>query len=59
MIVASAFMHALYNGLIKQSGQGAHFLPEQNLRGKAFLIWMHWDGSAGGVDFHRIGDSIQ
>ena len=39
--------------------QGAHFLPEQNLRGKAFLIWMHWDGSAGGVDFHRIGDSIQ
>ena len=39
--------------------QGAHFLPEQNLRGKAFLIWMHWDGNAGGVDFHRIGDSIQ
>ncbi len=39
--------------------QGAHFLPEQNLRGKAFLIWMHWDGSAGGVDFHRIGDRIQ
>lgn len=39
--------------------QGAHFLPEQNLRGKAFLIWMHWDRSAGGVDFHRIGDSIQ
>jgi signal peptidase I len=39
--------------------QGAHFLPEQNLRGKAFLIWMHWDRSAGGVDFHRIGDRIQ
>jgi signal peptidase I len=39
--------------------EGAHFLPEQNLRGKAFLIWMHWDRSAGGVDFHRIGDGIQ
>jgi len=34
------------------------FLPESNLRGKAFLIWMHWDGSAGGVDFNRIGGSI-
>ena len=32
------------------------FLPEQNLRGKAFLIWMHRDG---GVDFSRIGESIQ
>jgi len=39
--------------------EGAHFLPERNLRGKAFLIWMHWDRSAGGVDFHRIGDRIQ
>ena len=36
-----------------------HFLPEANLRGKAFLIWMHWDRSAGGVDFDRIGDRIQ
>jgi len=34
------------------------FLPEANLRGKAFLIWMHWDGSAGGVDFNRIGSRI-
>ena len=34
------------------------FLPEANLRGKAFLIWMHWDSSAGGVDFKRIGSSI-
>ena len=32
------------------------FLPERNLRGKAFLIWMHIDG---GVDFSRIGDSIR
>ncbi len=34
------------------------FLPEENLRGRAFLIWMHWDSSAGGVGFKRIGESI-
>ena len=34
------------------------FLPESQLRGKAFLVWMHWDGSAGGVDFGRIGSEI-
>ena len=34
------------------------FLPERQLRGKAFLIWMHWDRSAGGVDFGRIGHDI-
>ena len=34
------------------------FLPEEQLRGKAFLIWMNIDGSAGGVDFNRIGNSI-
>lgn len=33
-----------------------HFLPESNLRGKAFLIWMSWDG---GVEFSRIGDRIE
>jgi len=32
------------------------FLPEQNLRGKAFLIWMNFDG---GVDTSRIGNKIQ
>jgi signal peptidase I len=32
------------------------FLPEQNLRGKAFLIWMNIDG---GVDTSRIGNKIQ
>ena len=31
------------------------FLPESNLRCKAFLIWMHFDG---GFDFSRIGSSI-
>ncbi|MDQ3229601.1 MAG: signal peptidase I [Pseudomonadota bacterium] len=33
-------------------------LPESNLRGKAFLVWMNWDRSAGGVDVSRIGTSI-
>lgn len=33
-------------------------LPEANLRGQAFLIWMHWDSSAGGVDFSRMGSQI-
>ena len=33
-------------------------LPEGQLRGKAFLIWMNWDGSAGGIGFDRIGDRI-
>jgi len=32
------------------------FLPEKNLRGKAFLIWMNLDG---GVDFSRIGTAIR
>ncbi len=34
------------------------FLPERQLRGKAFMIWMNFDSSAGGVDFNRIGDRI-
>lgn len=34
------------------------FLPERNLRGKAFLIWMNFDRRAGGVDFGRIGSRI-
>jgi signal peptidase I len=33
-------------------------LPETQLRGKAFLVWMNFDGSAGGVDFSRIGTRI-
>ena len=32
------------------------FLPERNLRGKAFLIWMNIDG---GIDFSRIGERIR
>lgn len=35
------------------------FLPEKQLRGEAFMIWMNFDRSAGGVDFNRIGDKIR
>jgi signal peptidase I len=34
------------------------FVPEENLVGKAFLIWMNWDFKAGGIDFGRIGTVI-
>ena len=32
------------------------FVPEQNVVGRAFAIWMNWDG---GIDFHRIGTLIK
>ena len=31
-------------------------LPESQLRGKAFMIWMSWDG---GLEYRRIGTSIR
>jgi len=34
-------------------------VPEQNLVGKAFRIWMNWDSANGGVDWERIGRKIQ
>ena len=34
------------------------FVPDENLVGKAFMIWMNWDTAAGGVGWERIGDSI-
>ncbi len=34
------------------------FVPEQNLVGRAFFIWMNWDGKNGGVDFSRLGTVI-
>jgi signal peptidase I len=34
-------------------------LPEENLVGKAFMIWFSWKGlHTGAVDFHRIGTVI-
>ncbi|WP_455234441.1 signal peptidase I [Thiogranum longum] len=34
------------------------FVPDENLVGRAFMIWMNWDSAAGGVAWGRIGDSI-
>ena len=34
-------------------------VPEKNLVGKAFRVWMNWDTANGGVDFDRIGMKIQ
>lgn len=31
-------------------------VPEENIVGKAFFIWMNWDG---GVDFSRVGTHIE
>lgn len=35
------------------------FVPEENLVGKAFMIWMNWDSTAGGVTWDRIGNEIE
>jgi len=35
-----------------------NYVPEDHLVGKAFLIWMNWDGKNGGVDFSRLGTVI-
>ncbi len=34
-------------------------VPEDHLVGKAFMIWLNWDSSAGGVNWERIGSSIK
>ena len=34
-------------------------VPEENLVGKAFLIWMNWDWQHKGIGFHRIGTVIE
>lgn len=33
-------------------------VPEANLVGKAFFIWMSWDWNEGGIVWNRLGDSI-
>ena len=35
------------------------FMPEENLVGKAFFIWMHFDFGGGGFDSSRIGKTIE
>ncbi|GAB4175952.1 MAG: signal peptidase I [Wenzhouxiangellaceae bacterium] len=36
------------------------FVPEENLVGRAEMIWMHWDCGTGlCIDFSRIGDKIR
>lgn len=35
------------------------FVPDENLVGRAFLIWMNWDSKNGGIDFSRIGTTIK
>jgi len=34
-------------------------VPEKNLVGKAFMIWMNWDSTNNGVTWNRIGQSIE
>ena len=36
------------------------FVPEENLVGKAFLVWMHWDWreNGSGLDLSRVGQRI-
>lgn len=34
-------------------------VPEENLVGKAFLVWMSWDSGGGGVQWGRIGLRIR
>lgn len=35
------------------------FVPDENLVGRAFMIWMNWDSKNGGVNFSRIGTIIK
>ncbi|MGC1181751.1 signal peptidase I [Legionella sp.] len=34
------------------------FVPDSNFRGKAFLVWMSWNGKAGNVRWSKIGRMI-
>ena len=34
------------------------YVPDDNLVGRAFMIWMNWDSKNGGVEWKRIGTMI-
>ena len=34
-------------------------VPEENLVGRAFLIWMSWNRNAGGIIWSRVGQTIE
>jgi len=34
-------------------------VPEQNLVGRAFFIWMSWDAQKPGIAFSRIGTVLE
>ncbi len=34
------------------------YVPDKNLVGRAFMIWMNWDSRNGGIDWNRIGKMI-
>ncbi len=34
------------------------FVPDENLVGRAFMIWMNWDSKNGGIGWNRIGTII-
>lgn len=35
------------------------FVPEENLVGRAFMVWMNWDSKASGIGWGRIGNMIK
>lgn len=35
------------------------FVPDTNLVGRAFMIWMNWDTRNGGIDWSRIGTILK
>lgn len=35
------------------------FVPDDNLVGRAFMIWMNWDSRNGGIDWSRIGTILK